>query len=435
MNSPESLTAPAGSTNLTSGVILDAYDASGHPLVAGDVEVFHAELAGVQVPVAELPLPAAGAVSISLPTPSAIPDAAGNYFAVVTGHNSDGQWSSGIHYFDLTAERPVARMDVKPNLFNPPAGGAAAGPTGPCGFDPDAVPPPPPPYFTITQQTDGYLPGTVDVGHAHGAGVFAYPMQPGALLGSSAKAVGEQLQSQWARATESSVEMHTSFTGSISVEGVTVITGNLHFSLATSEATDATRSAFTEQAGTGARGLVVSANWLHQQITFHCNYGDHTSETHDVYQPHQWDTSISTDTPAVSAANDSAAALSQQTGAIVYPLAANQHNALGGGVTEIYDNGGGLGVGSGPVGIGIDVHSQTTYANSHILNYWSGGGCGTTTQPLCYLWTSRDPQPVCAEYQLSCGSDYYGAVLPTPTTVPNPEPQPCSKFEPHGACD
>lgn len=413
------------------GAVLTALDSTGRPLVSGDIEVFHAGLAGVQIPIADLPIGVGGQAQLPLPVPAAIPDQASNYYAVATGLSQRHHWAVGIEYFNLISERPLTQVAIHPNLFR--TGSASASPSGPCGFNPDNPNPPPPPFFTITQQTDGVLGGTVDVGAAHGAGSFPDTWHPENLLGSSYKALGEQLDSEWARATESSVVVETTL--GPDTQPVVGVAGNLHFTLATSDASSATSHLYTEQGGQGARGLVVGATWLHQHITFHCNYGDPESETHDVYQPHQWDPSVSTATPTVSSANDSLAALSQQTGAVVYPLSANQHNAFSSSESETYQNGGGFGIGAGPVGVDFSVYSQSTYSASHTLDYWSGGDCGPVDHPLCYLWAVPDSQVNSCDAELSCGSDFYAATLPTPTTVPNPEPQPCSKYEPHGACD
>lgn len=526
-------TAPLALPAITAGAVLTAVDSNGQPLAHAVFEVYRADQPeGVQTPL--LTVPGSGRVTVPLPPPSTIPDPESNYYAVSTGVDASGSGFTGVEFFNLTSENPLAQATITPNLFQvpsvldmgvlppveappgvspspiptdtpigdiptvpplpsppdaptapptptdtpsvrdlivpPPVGdiptvppipsptdtptapdpsvtptsistpplGSLIGtpppsPTGPCGYNPDAQNPPGP-FFTITSQVQGVADGTVNVGVAHGAGDWPGNTYAANVRGEPYKVVGEDLVSDWSRATESSVMLGIDIGGQSQTPYQ--VAGNLHFTLASGDmASFAATAAGVSRAGEGARALITPATWLHQTITFHCNYGDKKSETHDLWSPHEWQPRISTSTPDFPSSMDSLSTLEDEPMAVVFPLAADQWQTMRTGESEVYQNGFGADIGGGPIGFDWSVYSQTTYAYTHEVTVYAGDKCGTVEQPNCMYWAVNTAAATDCPWQMGCGTDYYTAVLPGPTTVPNPEPQPCSKYEPHGACD
>jgi hypothetical protein len=502
--------SPGDASPITVGAVLKAVDTAGQPLAVARFDVYRASQPdGEQHPILDVSAVSGGTTTVPLPEPSAIPDAASNYFVVSTGLATDGSSATGIDFFNLTAQNPIANATISQNLFQapvtvldelPPVGDPPAIPpvpsvinmghlpdvgdppsvpptlppvpnpsdsptvpsvtnigqlppvgdvpspgptpgvptppvTGPCGFQPDTEHPPPP-AFTITTSTEGVADGTVNVGVAHGTGPWPGNTFDANVRGEPYKVMGEDLESEWARATESSVTLGLDLGGATQTKYS--IVGNLHFTLAASDVKDfASTAAGTSRAGQGARALVVPATWLHQSVTFRCSNGERKSETHELWSPHQWNPHISTTTPDITPDDmDSVSALEDQTAAIVYPLAADQYIKLHHGASQVYTDGYSAEIGGGPVGLDWTTYSQSEFSYTHLVIVYSADKCGTKDQPECVYWESKDAavNNNCPQ-QMACGSDFYTATYAGPTAVPNPEPQPCSKYEPHGACD
>ena len=127
----------------------------------------------------------------------------------------------------------------------------------------------------------------------------------------------------------------------------------------------------------------------------------------------------------------------QQPLSAKFPLGGGLKISHDEGLSEVYESGAGAGIATGPkdssfsAGFGFDVYSQSTYSATHEVTIYSGGGCGPATNPTCFYWTVNSSAAADCPWQLSCGTDYYTATQ-APSAVPQPEPQPCSKFAPHG---
>lgn len=444
--SSASPTGPDAVAPITAGVVLTAVDNAGHPLAHAQFEVYRADQPdGVQQPM--LPIPAvstSGTVSVPLPAPATIPDPDSNYYVVSTGNDATGEPFTGIEYFDLTAAHPVTSAMVSPNLFVqvPPVTNTGQLPpvgipptSGPCGYDPLAAHAPTPNYFTITSQTQGVSDGTVNVGVVYGAGYWPGNAGQADVRYNPVRAVGESLLSKWSRVTESSVVLGLDLGGETQTKYH--IVGDVHFTLASgdeAEYADAGRG--VSLGGQGARALVASATWDHKSVTFHCNEGPDAgkSETHELWQPHQWNPHISTTTPDYPDDKGSLEAMEEQNASLVTPMASDQWDTESAGYSETYTNGYSAAIGAGPAGLDFSVESKTTYGSTHETSIFSGDDCGDQNQPLCFYWAVDDTAETSCVYQMACGTDYYAAVYKTPPAVPV-GPQPCSKFEPHGACD
>lgn len=144
------LAGPGLPAPVTAGAVLRAVDDAGHPLAYAQFEVYRADQPeGVQQPLFAVPaVSSTGTVTVPLPAPSTIPDAASNYYAVSTGLASDGASASGIEFFNLTAQNPLATAIITPNLFQVPPVTIIGNPP-PIG-DPPSVPPAPNPSDTPT---------------------------------------------------------------------------------------------------------------------------------------------------------------------------------------------------------------------------------------------------------------------------------------------
>ena len=428
---------------LAAGAVLKAVDNAGHPLTYAQFEVYRADQPdGVQKPFLAVPaVSSTGTVTVPLPQPSAIPDAGSNYFAVSTGHDATGAPYTGIDYFNITTAQPVATATISPNLFvqvpqvtntgqlpvvsDPP-------PSGPCGFQPDVVQPPPP-MFTVESRTMATVDGTVNVGVVYGAGSWGGNSGQADVRYTPYRAMGESLQSEWSRATQSSVVLGLDLHGETQTKYS--LAGNAHFTLAESDTgTYAGQGGGVSVAGQRARALVVSATWQHESITFHCTNGDHSSETREVWKPHQWNPHISTSTPDFPTSNNTLAALQNQSAAVTYPMSADQWHWIVAGQSDTYDNGYGAAIGAGPADLSFTVESQTTDGYNDRTDIYSADDCGTTDTPMCFYWAVNDAAMTKCPYQMACGTDYYSAIYQSPPAVPV-APQPCSPYEPHGACD
>ncbi len=441
---PAGPAAPTVSSPITAGVVLTALDNAGHPLAYAQFEVYRADQPeGVQQPI--LPVPAfssTGTVTVPLPQPSAIPDPDGNYFAVSTGNDVTGAPFTGIEFFNITAQQPVANAAISPNLFVqvppvtnigqlPPVGDPA--PTGPCGYNPDTAHPPTPPAFTITTSGLTSVDGTVNVGVVYGAGSYSGNSYQADVRNTPYRAMGESLETTWSRVTQSSVVLGIDLHGLTQTKYTTA--GSVNFTLATGDqATYANQSGGVSVAGQGARALVVPATWQHQTITFHCNNGDHSTETHELWQPHEWNPRGTTSTPDFPTNNDTLEGMEEQSASLVFPLQQDQWRAITAGQSQTYQNGYGASIGSGPLGLDFSVESQSTATDENKTTIYSADDCGPVNAPLCFYWAVDDAAETGCQYQMACGTDYYTAIYKTPPPVPA-APQPCSKFEPHGACD
>ncbi|MDQ1699875.1 MAG: hypothetical protein QOG34_1738 [Frankiaceae bacterium] len=444
-------------TAVTAGVVLTAVDSDGQPLAYAQFEVYRADQPeGEQQPLLAVPVVSStGTVTVPLPAPAAIPDAASNYYAVSSGVASDGASASGIDFFNLTSQNPIATATITPNLSNvptppipsvtnigqlPPVGNVpqvSPSPTtppvtGPCGFKPDTEHPPPP-AFTITTKDLGTADGTVNVGVVYGAGSWPGNTGQADVRYTPYRAMGESLESEWSRATESSVVLGIDFGGETQTKYS--IVGNLHFTLAASDVgTYSGRGGGVSVAGQRARAFVVPATWQYQTITFHCNSGDHKTETRELWKPHEWNPHASTSTPDYPTVNNTFEAMQRQSAAVVTPMEQDQWNSVTAGQSESYNNGYGAEIGAGPVGLDFTVESQSTDGYNHKTTIYSASDCGPVNAPLCFYWAVDDAAMTSCPWEMACGTDYYAAVYKTPPAVPV-APQPCSKYEPHGACD
>lgn len=379
-----------------------------------------------------------------LPQPGAIPDAGSNYYVVSTGSDATGAPFTGIEFFNITAAQPVANAMVSPNLFVqvppvavigglPQVGDQDPHPVGPCGYDPDVAHPPTPTAFTITSKRLSEVDGTVNAGVVYGAGNWPGNTGQADVRYEPYRAMGESLESEWSRATQNSVALGLDLGGATQTKYS--LAGSLHFTLKASDVGEyASRGGGVSVAGQGARALVVPATWEHQTMTFQCNNADHTSETHELWAPHEWNPHVSTSTPNYPTDNNTLEAMEQQDASLVFPMAQNQENFITAGQSQTYHNGYGAAIGAGPVGLDFTVDSQSTNAYNHKTTIYSGDGCGTVDTPLCFYWAIDDTKATDCQYQMACGTDYYTAIYKTPPAVPV-GPQPCSRFEPHGACD
>jgi len=431
---------PSSDTPITSGVTLTAVDEAGRPLVNALFEVFRAEAPeGVQTPFVTVPTTSdSGSVTVPLPEPANIPDAASNYYAVSSGLTEDGAEVTGIDFFNLTALHPMATATISPNLVQIPGVRIQTGspsPSGPCGFRPDADNPPPP-YFTISKDNLGVQDGTINVGAAHGAGSWSgSSVRPSDILGSNVRALGEELASTGSRTTESSVVMALDTHGE--TQSKYQITGNLHFTLASGDIAEfASRTDRADQAGFGARNLVVAATWLHEALRFHCNDGSF-DEVYEVWTPHEWNPHLLPTKPAGFAYWDTREGLENMDVAVVTPYWSGQNETYDAGDSQVYSNGYGGEISAGPAGANFSVESQTTYTVTHEVTIYSGNDCGSPEAPECYYWQMNAVGASDGDcpWQMACGSDYYTGVLSTSPTIPGPEPQPCSKYAPHHAGD
>ena len=440
-SSPPVQSGPALPATLTAGAVLKAVDNAGRPLAYAQFEVYRGDQPdGVQTPLLAVPaVSSTGTVTLPLPQPSAIPDAGSNYMVVSTGRDAAGAPFTGVEYFNITTAQPVATATISPNLFVqvPPVTNTGQLPTdppppGPCGFQPGVVQPPPP-MFTVESRTTAVVDGTVNVGVVYGAGSAGGNTGSADVRYTPYRAMGESLQSDWSRATQSSIVLGLDLHGTTQTKYS--VSGNWHFDLAETDAgTFANKGAGVSVAGQLARALVVHATWLHQSVTFHCTNGDHSEETREVWTPHEWNPHISTSTPDYPTSNNTLEAMRQQSASLVYPMASDQWNWITAGQSDIYNNGYNAAIGGGPVDLSFTVVSQTTDAYTHRTDIYSADDCGTEDTPLCFYWAFDDGKQTGCLYEMACGTDYYSAVYKSAPAVPV-VPQPCSQYEPHGACD